>query len=80
MSASWPRTLSLVADGCEVADLGRLGLAVTVDAADALLEPVGVERDVEVDQSVAVVLQVDALAGGVGGEQDPHLRSWPGPR
>ena len=59
---------------CEVADLGRLGLAVTVDAADALLEPVGVERDVEVDQSVAVMLQIDALAGSIGGEQDPHLR------
>ena len=53
---------------------GALRLAVAVDAADALLEPVRVERDVEVDQSVAVVLEVDALAGGVGGEQDPHGR------
>ena len=39
----------------EVADLGVVGLAVAVDAADALLESVGVERDVEVDQPVTVV-------------------------
>ena len=51
---------------------GVRALAVAVDAADALLELVGVERDVVVDQPVAVVLQVDALAGGVGGEQDAH--------
>ena len=61
-------------DRGEVPDLGCMGLAVAVDAADALLEPVRVERDVEVDQPVAVVLQVDALAGGVGGQQDPNRR------
>ena len=54
----------------EVADVGGGLLAVAVDAADPLLEPVRVERDVVVDQAVAVALQVDALAGGVGGEQD----------
>ena len=54
----------------EVADVGCVLLAVAVDAADALLQPVRVERDVVVDQAVAVALQVDALAGGVGGEQD----------
>ena len=56
----------------EVGDLYLVGLAVPVDPADALFEPVGVERDVVVDDPVAVPLQVDALAGGVGGEQDPH--------
>ena len=46
-------------------------LAVAVDPADPLLQPGRVERDVEVHQPVAVGLQVDALAGGVGGDQDP---------
>ena len=54
-------------------------LAVAVDAADPLLEPVGVERDVVVDQAVAVRLQVDALAGGVGGQQDAdRCLAWVG--
>ena len=57
--------------GDEVEDLRLAGLAVPVDPADALLQPRRVERDVEVDQAVAVRLQVDALAGGVGGEQHP---------
>ena len=56
----------------EVVHLGCAGLAVAVDAADALLQPGRVERDVEVDQPVAVGLQVDALPGGVGGHQDAH--------
>jgi hypothetical protein len=50
------------------------GLAVTVDAAVALLQAVGVPGDFVVDQPVAVPLQVDALAGGVGGEQDADRR------
>ena len=54
-------------------DLGRRRLAVTVDAADALFQLVRVEGDVVVDQPVAVLVQVDALAGGVGGQQDAHL-------
>ena len=58
--------------GDEVEDLRFFGLPVAVDAADALLQPGRVERDVEVHQPVAVGLQVDALAGGVGGEQDAH--------
>ena len=46
-----------------------LGLAIPVDAADALLEPRWVEWDVEVDEPIAVCLEVDALAGRVGGEE-----------
>ena len=57
----------------QLVDLRRLLLAVAVDAADPLLQPGRVERDVEVDQPVAVGLQVDALAGGVGGDQDADL-------
>ena len=56
----------------EVGDLYLVGLAVPVHAADPLFEPVGVERDVVVDDPVAVPLQVDALARGVGREQDAH--------
>ena len=54
-------------------DLGGVQLAVPVDAADPLLQLVRVERDVVVDEPVAVLVQVDALAGRVGGEQDPDL-------
>ena len=56
----------------EVGDLYFVCLAVPVHAADSLFEPVGVERDVVVDDPVAVPLQVDALARGVGREQDAH--------
>ena len=53
-------------------DLGSLGLAIAVDAADALFKPGRVERDVEVHEPVAVRLEVDALTGRVGGEQHSH--------
>ena len=62
----------------EVVDLGGLGLAVAVDAADALFEPGRVERDVEVHQPVAVRLQVDALTGGVGGAASTRTGSLDG--
>ena len=45
-------------------------LAVPVDAAVALLQAVRVPGDLEVDHAGAVVLEVDALGGGVGGQQD----------
>jgi hypothetical protein len=61
----------LPAGADEVLDLDGLGLAVPVQPADPLLQPVGVERDVVVDDPVAVQLQVDALAGAVVPEQDP---------
>ena len=62
--------LLLPACADEVGHLHLMRLAVPVDPADALFQPVGVERDVVVDHPVAVPLQVDALARGVGGEQD----------
>ena len=49
-----------------------LGLADPVDAAHALLEPVRVPRDVVVDHQVAE-LEVDALAGRLGGDHDLRL-------
>ena len=56
-------------DEVVAADLvGRLELAV--DAAVALLDAAGVPGQVEVEQVGAVGLEVQALAGGVGGEQD----------
>ena len=45
-------------------------LPVAVDTPVALLQPVRVPRDFVVDEPVAVVLEVDAFGGGVGGEQD----------
>ena len=48
--------------------VGRLELAV--DAAVALLDAARVPGQVEVEEVRAVGLEVEALAGGVGGEQD----------
>ena len=53
--------------------MADLGLADAVDAAEALLDPVRVPRQVVVDHQVGA-LQVQALAGGVGGDQDPDVR------
>ena len=47
-----------------------------MDAAEALLQPVRVPGQVVVDHQVGA-LQVDAFAGGVGGQQDLHLRVVP---
>ena len=55
----------------EVEDEAVLLLAVTVDAAHALLQPDRVPRDVVVNHQPAK-LQVDPFAGGFGG--DEHLR------
>ena len=52
-------------------DLRRVPLAVPVDAPVALLDPDQAPRDVEVDQLVALGVQVDALGGDVAGDQDP---------
>ena len=62
-----------VADGNEVEHLRVLGLAIAVDAADALFEARRVPRDVEVHQAVAVRLQVDALTRGVRGDEHANL-------
>ena len=58
--------------GHEVEDQAVLALAVAVDAAHPLLEAVRVPGDVVVEEDVAD-LEVDALAGGLGGDQDLDL-------
>ena len=61
----------------------RLLLAVAIDAAVALLHHVRVPGNLDVDQVVAVVLEVDAFRSGVGREQDAngrHIRVRPGTR
>ena len=55
--------------GDEVPQAADLLLADAVDAAEALLDPVRVPREVVVDHQVRD-LEVQALAGGVGREQD----------
>ena len=60
------------AHGNDVPQVADLGLADAVDAPEALFESVGVPRQVIVDHEVGV-LQVDAFAGGVGGDQDADL-------
>jgi hypothetical protein len=52
----------------------RRALAVAVDAAIALLQAVGVPGYLVVDEAVAVALEVDVFAGGIGGKQDPDGR------
>ena len=52
--------------------MADLGLADPVDAAEPLLDPVRVPRQVVVDHQVRA-LQVQALAGGVGGDQHPGV-------
>ncbi len=47
-------------------------LPVAVDAPVALLQPVRVPRNFVVDEPGAVVLEVQAFGGGVGGKQDAH--------
>ena len=58
--------------GDQVPEVADLGLADAVDAPEALLEPVGIPGQVVVDHQVGA-LEVDALAGGVGRQQDLHL-------
>ena len=55
----------------------RLGLELAVDAAVALLKAAGVPRHVEMEQVPAVGLEIEPLAGGVGGNQDAE-RVFPG--
>ena len=57
----------------EVPEVAELLLADAVDAAEALLDPVRVPRQVVVDHQVRA-LQVDALAGGVGRDEHLHGR------
>ena len=58
--------------GHQVPEVADLGLADAVDAAEPLLEAVRVPGQVVVHHQVRA-LEVDALAGGVGGQQDLHL-------
>ena len=68
------QVLSVEAGRDEVEDLHLIGaLAVAIDAAVALLEPVRVPGDLVVDQLRAVVLEVDALGRRIGGEQDANV-------
>ena len=53
--------------GDQVPQMADLGLADAVDAAEALLQAVRVPGQVVVDHQVGA-LQVDAFAGGVGGQ------------
>ena len=59
--------------GDEVPQAADLALADAVNPAEALLDPVRVPRKVVVDHQVGD-LEVDALPGGVGGEQDLDVR------
>jgi len=59
--------------GDHVPEVANLGLADAVDATEALLQPVGVPRQVVVDHQVGV-LQVHAFARRIGGDEHPRGR------
>ena len=47
---------------------------MAVDAAVALLQAVGIQVDLIVDEAMATALEVDTFAGGVGREEDADGR------
>ena len=55
--------------GHEIPQVADFGLADAVDAAEPLLQAVRIPGQVVVDHQVSA-LQVDAFAGGVGGDED----------
>ena len=55
--------------GDQVPQVANFGLSDTVNAAESLLQAVGVPGQVVIDHQVGA-LKVDAFAGGVGGDQD----------
>ena len=61
----WP----LAVDEVVAEDFG-LRLELAVDAAIPLLHAAGIPGDVEMEQVPAVGLEVEAFAGGVGGDED----------
>ena len=72
-SSSWNTVAFPGAGRDQVPQVADLGLADAVDAAEPLLDPVRVPRQVVVDHQVGA-LQVQALARGVGGDQHPAVR------
>ncbi len=60
----------------QIPEAADLRLPDTVDPAEPLLQPVRVPRQVVVHHQVSV-LQVYALPGCVGGDEDPHRRIAP---
>ena len=58
--------------GHQVPQMAHLGLADAVNAAEALLDAVGIPRQVVVHHQVGA-LKVDAFTGGVRGEQHLHF-------
>jgi len=53
----------------------RLLLTMAVNAAVALLHDVRIPGNLDVDQVIAVVLEVYAFGGGIGGQQDADGRN-----
>ncbi|MNT72184.1 hypothetical protein D3C72_2107620 [compost metagenome] len=49
-----------------------LALTMPVDTTVTLLHHVGVVGDLQMDEAVTVVLQVDTLGRGIGGQQDAN--------
>ena len=57
----------------KIADDRLVLLAVAVDAAVALFQPVGIERQFQVDEMVAALVEVETLGGRIGADQDDAL-------
>src|SRR5690606_24106126 len=59
--------------GHHVPQVADFGLTDAVDTAEALLKAVGVPGQIVIDHQIGV-LQIDAFAGGVGGDQHARRR------
>ncbi len=68
----WGLELGIAGDRQQIDDLRRLLLAETVDATVALLQRDQRPGQIEVDQVVALAVQVHTLRRHVTSEQDPY--------
>ena len=58
----------------QVPQVADFGLADSVDAAETLLKPVGIPRQVVIDHEIRAALEVHAFAGRIVGQQEPDRR------
>ena len=54
----------------KIPQMTALGLADAVDSTEALLDAIGVPREVVIHHEMRATLKIDAFAGGIGGDQN----------
>jgi len=58
----------------KIPQVASLGLADAVDTPEALLDTIGIPREVIIYHEMCAAMQVDAFAGGVGSNQNQNFR------